>query len=155
MSFSDTLRILQPGGVFAISTMSKDNASWVPDMRSAFASLPFEATLPEPMHMTTNGHAEWADPEGVERKLADHGFQDTKVETIRHTQHIHDAKDFADCFAMMISWLADTYWTPEQKAEHQGSLRQRMIDHLEEKYGGRGWDLEWTMILATCRTRRD
>ncbi|ETS82947.1 hypothetical protein PFICI_04823 [Pestalotiopsis fici W106-1] len=149
----DTLRILQPGGVFALSTMSKDNAGWVPDIRSTFAALPFEAALPNPMPMTTNGHSEWADPGGVKRKLTEHGFQDIRVETIRHTQHIDSAEHFFDCFAMMMSWLVNTYWTPEQKAKYQGSLKRRMEDHLREKYDGKGWDLEWTMILATCRTR--
>ncbi|KAI4602444.1 hypothetical protein KJ359_009688 [Pestalotiopsis sp. 9143b] len=151
----DTTRILQPGGVLAFNTMSKDNAGWVPDVRSAFATLPFDTAMPDPLPMTTNGHAEWADPERIEQKLAEHGFQNIRVETIQHIQHIESAEHFAEIFAMMISWMVDTYWTPEQKEEHQGSLKKRVEEHLKEKHASKGWDLTWTMILATCQTRQD
>lgn len=152
---TDTIRILQPGGVLAFSTMSKDNTGWVPDVRSAFATLPFDTAMPDPLPMTTNGQSGWADPGSIEQKLAEHGFENIRVETIQHTQHIESAEHFTEIFAMMISWMVNTYWTPEQKEEYQSSLKKRVEEHLREKYAGKGWDLTWTMIVATCRTRQD
>lgn len=152
---TDTIRVLQPGGVLAFSTMSKDNTGWVPDVRSAFETLPFETAMPDPLPMMTNGQSGWADPESIEQKLADHGFENIRVETIQHIQHIDSAEHFTEIFAMMISWMVNTYWTPEQKEEHQNSLKKRVEEHLREKYAGKGWDLTWTMILATCQTRKD
>lgn len=131
--------------------MHQDNAAWVPDVRSAFATLPFDVPLPDPFPMASNGQLEWGNTQEVERKLQEHGFDNIAVKTIKHVQQIESAAHFADAFMMMVNWLTQTYWTEAQRAEHQGSLKKRIVEHLDEKHGGRGWNLTWTMILATCQ----
>ncbi|KAK9776738.1 putative S-adenosyl-L-methionine-dependent methyltransferase [Seiridium cardinale] len=152
MVLEDTFRILQPGGIFAFSTMNKDNAAWVPDVRSAFATLPFEAALPDPLPMVSNGHLEWTDPKGIEEKLLKYGFEDVRVEVIQHTQQIQNAEKFVGAFAMMINWLAQSYWTAEQREKYLSSVSEHVAEHLQKKHGGDGWELMWTMNLVTCRT---
>jgi SAM-dependent methyltransferase len=152
MLLTDVTRILKPGGILALSTMHRDNVSWLPDIRSTFATFPFQTVLPDPFPTVINGETAWSDPDSLEQKLLEYGFRDIKVRTVEHIQHIESAEHFFDTFKMMLDWLTQTYWTPEQRDEYQSSLGSRMTEHLREKYSGEGWDLTWTMILATCQT---
>lgn len=145
------MRFLQPGGILSASTMHKDNTAWVPDVRSAFSALPFETNLPDPLPMTNNGKDEWTDLDGTRQKLLEHGFENVKVDILNHVLHVEGAEHFVETFSMMINWLVGTYWTAEQKEKHQGSLNERVVQHLREKHGGKGWDLHWTMIVSSCR----
>ncbi|KAI0132901.1 S-adenosyl-L-methionine-dependent methyltransferase [Xylariales sp. AK1849] len=151
-ALKDTLRVLQPRGVFACSTMHKNNSAWVPDIRSAFLSISPELKLPDPMPMAANGKLEWTKPNRIEEKLREHGFEGVLVETIQQVQYMKSPEQFVDMFGMMLNWLVGVYWNEEQKEKYQGTMKKEVVKHLREKHGGEGWHLDWTMILATCQT---
>lgn len=147
----DTLRILKPGGVFAFSVWHKDNQGWAPDLRSCFESLPFEAPMSNPVPMAIHGKPQWVDPEGVEKELRTHGFEDVQVRTVPHVVRIHSAEDFLQSYKMMIDWMVNSCWNEESKQRAKGMLHDHIVKHLKEKHDGQGWDLHWTVILATCQ----
>ncbi|KAF5542974.1 hypothetical protein FMEXI_7209 [Fusarium mexicanum] len=65
----DTRRILRPGGLVAFSVPHANNGhggGWVPDLRSALESLPFQTSFPDPMPVALHGKQEWVEPQGIE-----------------------------------------------------------------------------------------
>lgn len=124
----------------------------MPDLRSTLETLPFKTPLPSPVQMAVHGKPEWVDPEGIKKALSAHGFVDIVVKTVSTPQHVKDPEEFATKFSMIFKWIMDTYWTEEQIAEYQAGFRDRVIDHLIEKHGNSGWDLQGTAILATAKT---
>ncbi|KAI8945406.1 S-adenosyl-L-methionine-dependent methyltransferase [Xylaria longipes] len=147
----DAMRILQPGGVFAFTVWHKDNLGWVPDMRSSFETLPFEAPMPSVISMAPNGKSEFIDPDLIPEQLTQYGFEDVKVQTVEHIMRIENAEDYLRSFGMMRDWMLQSYWSEESKEKAKGMLDAHIRRHLTEKYNGKGWDLTWTLILATCR----
>ncbi|KAF4423676.1 hypothetical protein F53441_14264, partial [Fusarium austroafricanum] len=75
---ADSKRILKSGGIFGATTFHKDNTFWLPDMKSAFDSFPFDAPFPE-MKMQMHDQGNWIDPAWVEENLKKEGFQDVQV----------------------------------------------------------------------------
>ncbi|UZP40217.1 hypothetical protein NXS19_008033 [Fusarium pseudograminearum] len=151
----DTLRILRPGGIVAFSVPHADNGhggGWLPDLRSALESLPFQTTLPVPMPVALHGKKQWVEPKGITAEMVDLGFVDIKVETVDLIHHTASAEDFVASFAMMIKWIIDTYWTVEQKEQHGDRFNQMLVQHLQMKHGENGWDLKSVAILVTART---
>ncbi|KAI0161938.1 S-adenosyl-L-methionine-dependent methyltransferase [Hypoxylon sp. FL1284] len=147
----DTMRILQPGGVFAMSVWHKDNKGWTTDMRSCFDALPFDAPMPNPLPMATNGKTQWTDPEGIEEELRAHGFENIQVKTEPHITRVQSAEDFLDTYRMMKDWLINTYWSEESKLKAKDMLDEHIVKHLKDRYNGQGWDLSWKAVLATCQ----
>ncbi|KAI1430693.1 S-adenosyl-L-methionine-dependent methyltransferase [Xylaria sp. CBS 124048] len=147
----DAMRVLKPGGILAFSVWHKDNEGWMPDMRSCFETLPFETPMLEPMPMAPNGKQDLVDPELLPACLVNAGFEAVKVQTVKHIVPMQGAEDFLKCFGMMKGWMVGAYWSEETKRKAEGMLDDHIVKHLAEKHGGGGWDLTWTLILATCR----
>ncbi|KAI1740925.1 S-adenosyl-L-methionine-dependent methyltransferase [Xylaria scruposa] len=151
----DAMRILQPGGILAFTVWHKDNLGWVPDMRSSFATLPFEAPMPSTLPMAPNGASEFIDPDLIPEQLTRYGFEDVKVQTVEHTMRIENAEDYLRSFGMMRDWMLKSYWSEESQGKAKDILDDHIIHHLKEKHNGKGWDLTWTLIMVTCRKPRD
>ncbi|KAI0466846.1 S-adenosyl-L-methionine-dependent methyltransferase [Xylaria cf. heliscus] len=151
----DIMRILQPGGVLAFTVWHKDNLGWVPDMRSAFETLPFEAPMPTVLPMAPNGKSELTDPDLVSAQVTRYGFEDVKVQTAEHIMRIESAEDYLRNFEMMRDWMLKSYWSEESREKAKGVLDEHILRHLTEKYNGQSWDLTWTFILVTCRKPRN
>ncbi|KAI0536625.1 S-adenosyl-L-methionine-dependent methyltransferase [Xylaria digitata] len=151
----DAMRVLQPGGTLAFTVWHKGNSGWVPDMRSSFEALLFEAPMPDPLPMAPNGRAEFIDPDLVPEQLRGYGFEDVGVQTAEHIMRVESASDYLVSFGMMKDWMIQAYWSEESKEKANGMLDDHMMQHLTEKYGGQGWDLKWTMVLVTCRKPRN
>lgn len=147
----DVMRVLKPGGVFAFTVWHKNNPGWVPDMRSSFEALPFEAPLPSPMPMAPNGKEEFIDPDLIPEQLQRRGFVDIKVETLEHIVPVKNAEDYLGNFGMMRDWMLKAYWSEESKEKAKDMLDDHIIQHLKEKHNGQGWDLTWTFIMVTGR----
>ncbi|KAI0100923.1 S-adenosyl-L-methionine-dependent methyltransferase [Nemania sp. FL0031] len=147
----ETMRVLRPGGTFAFTVWAKDNSGWVPDMRSSFETLPFEAPMPSPMPMAPNGKYEFIDPELIPEQLRRHGFEDVTVQTVEHIMRVESAEDYLRAFGTMRDWMLQAYWSEESKAKAKGVLDDHIVRHLTEKHHRRGWDLTWTLVLVTCR----
>lgn len=104
------------------------------------------------MPVALHGKPQWVEPEGIKAELTDHGFIDVKVETMEMIHPVSNAKSFLASFSMMIKWLIDTYWTAEQKQQYGDGFNKTLVEHLESKHGGKGWDLYSTAIVVTART---
>ncbi|KLP05217.1 uncharacterized protein FFB20_09636 [Fusarium fujikuroi] len=151
----DILRILQPGGLVAFSVPLASNGhdgGWVPDLRSALESLPFQTSFPDLMPVALHGKSEWVEPEGIEAELVRHGFVDVKVETVDLIRPVANAESFLASFGMMVKWIINKYWTVEQKEQYEDDFNKVLVEHLQIKHGGNGWDLKSTAILVTART---
>ncbi|RYP63047.1 hypothetical protein DL771_009462 [Monosporascus sp. 5C6A] len=146
----DTMRLLQPGGTFGFTVPHKDN-DWLPDMRSCFEALPFQAPFPNPSPMAPHGQLQWTEEGGIEKELGDGGFQKIETNTITHIIHVDSAEHYLRCFDMMKHWVVNTYWNEESKEKANGILDEHIVKHLKDKYNNHGWDLTWKMIVATCQ----
>lgn len=119
-------------------------------MRSAFASFPFEAPFLKEVKMQMHNQGNWTDAEWIEEHLQSQGFVDVKVTTNPGRYHIKSAEEFVLSFGMMIVWLMNTAWSEETRREHPvEEVRELLRKHLEEKYGGKGWDVEYNVICMT------
>ncbi|KAI1299040.1 S-adenosyl-L-methionine-dependent methyltransferase [Xylaria venustula] len=147
----EALRVLQPGGTLAFTVWHKDNVGWVRDMRSSFETLPFDAPMPDPMPMAPNGKPEFIDPELIPQQLRRHGFETIEVRTAEHVMHVEGAEDYLRSFGMMKDWMMKAYWSEESQEKGKDIIDEHIVRHLTEKHGGQGWDLPWTLVLATCR----
>ncbi|SCV33487.1 uncharacterized protein FFB14_04535 [Fusarium fujikuroi] len=110
------------------------------------------AVLRDPMPVTLHGKPEWVEPEGIKAELVRHGFVDTKVETVDLIHPVANAEGFLASFVMMVKWIVNTYWTVEQKEQYEDDFNKILVEHLQIKHGGNGWDLKSTAILGTART---
>ncbi|KAI0411020.1 S-adenosyl-L-methionine-dependent methyltransferase [Xylaria grammica] len=147
----DAMRVLKPGGTLAFTVWHKGGAGWVPDMQSSFSTLPFEAPMPGALLIAPNGKTEFIDPELIPEQLRAHGFEDVQVRTAEHMMRVDSAADYLDSFGMIKDWMMRTYWSEESKEKASAMLDEHIVRHLTEKHGGQGWDLKWTLVLATCR----
>lgn len=128
------------------------DGGWVPDLRPALESLPFQTPFPDPMPVALHGKTEWVEPEGIKAELIRHGFVDTKVETVDLIHPVANAEGFLASFGMMVKWIINTYWTVEQREQYEDGFNKTLVEHLQIKHGGNGWDLKSTAILVTART---
>lgn len=102
--------------------------------------------------MQTTQWGNWSNVNWIRRILEDLGLEDVKVDVMARLQHIRGAEDFVACFGMMFSWVLNSQWSEELRREHGIEEVKRLVaEHLEEKYGGRGWDVTWTSIIASAR----
>ena len=149
----DIYRILRPGGLFSFTVWAIDNQGWIPDTRSSFQSLPFDAPLPDSVPMALHGKNEWIDVMGVEKELRAIGFTDVKVQELETRTRVENADDFVSTFKGMLDWMAGSSWEETSKAkakELEGGIDAWIADHLNKKYGGEGWDTVWKSIIVTC-----
>ncbi|KAK7988679.1 POZ domain-containing protein [Apiospora arundinis] len=150
-------RLLRPKGTLAFSVWAADNAGWIPDMRSAFAALPFAAPMPDRVPMAVHGLGQWVDPAGIRAELASFppGLDHVRIETVEHATRVDSAEYFVEAFDMMRKWLVQSYWPEESRraATTLGDavLNKIMIKHLQEKYDGQGWNIRWKSILVSCQ----
>ncbi|RBA16132.1 hypothetical protein FPRO05_11982 [Fusarium proliferatum] len=149
---ADAKRILKSGGIFGATTFHKDNTFWLPDIRTAFASFPFEAKLPEVMKMQMHDQGDWTNPAWIEEHLKKEGFQDVKVTAHDDSYTIESAEDYILQFGMMLGWLMKTWWSEEVQREHSlEEVKELLRRHLVEKHEGKGWDIEFKVICMTGR----
>ncbi|KAM0340893.1 hypothetical protein ACHAPU_010310 [Fusarium lateritium] len=148
---ADSRRILKPGGVFGATTFHKDNTFWLPDLRSAFESFPFSAPFPE-IKMQMHDQGDWTSPSWIEERLTKEGLQDVNVSVHDGKYFVKSAEEFVLQFGLMLGWLMKSWWTEEVRREHGiEEVRELIREHLEEKYKGEGWEIEFKMICMTGR----
>lgn len=150
----DCIRILKPGGVFGASTWPKATADmfWIPDMRTALESLPFDAPMPDPVPMQIHHSGRWDDAAWVERHLAeDLGLTGVSVRESEGEYRFESADEFMATFHIMVQWLMNTFWSDEVRERHSAEEVKALVKrHLEEKYGGKGWSIRWRVICMTA-----
>ena len=146
---------MKPNGTLGATTFHRDNSFWIPDVRSAFASFPFEAPFPTEVRMQMHDSGEWTDPAWIEKHLEEEGFSDVKVTVNPGTYKMESAEEFVRTFGMMLSWLTKTWWSEELSEKHpMEEVNELIKEHLEEKYEGKGWDINWLVICMTTRVEK-
>ncbi|EFQ36583.1 methyltransferase domain-containing protein [Colletotrichum graminicola] len=151
----DVVRILRPGGVFGCVTPHADHTSWVVDMRTAFASLPFEAPFPEKNWSQVHKVGRWYDEAWVRTYLLENGFCAVEVRVERGTMPIRNAKHWLDIFGPATAYLLNIEWSEELRAAHGLEEVKALIgQHLEDKYGGKGWEMGYACIVASGVVRK-
>lgn len=129
---------------------------WQPELRSAYKSMPFEAPFPDemPMQMHKNGH--WTDESWVEAHLKEQGFKDVKVNLVSGVCRIESADEFVKVLAPMIQMSMNIWWSEEQRNAHGVDEVTALVKkHLEEKHGGKGWDMNWLIVCMTGRVDKE
>ncbi|PTB41655.1 hypothetical protein M441DRAFT_138684 [Trichoderma asperellum CBS 433.97] len=145
----DCMRLLKPGGRFGASTWPKSNANmfWIRDMREALQSLPFDAPMPDPLPMQMHKSGHWDDAAWIEGHLKELGLANVSVKENPGTCKIENATQFVKCFAMMLPWVMNTFWSEEVRNAHPvEEVRELIRQYLEKKYNGEGWSMEWLVI---------
>lgn len=148
----DCMRLLKPGGRFGASTWPKSNGNmfWIPDMRDAIQSLPFDAPIPDPMPMQLHKSGHWDDAAWINGHLKELGLANVSVKENLGTYKVENAADFIKCFGMMLPWVMNTFWSEEVRRAHSvEQVREMLRQHLEKKYNGEGWSIEWLVITMT------
>ncbi|KAL7800206.1 S-adenosyl-L-methionine-dependent methyltransferase [Trichoderma ceciliae] len=148
----DCIRILKPGGTFGASTWAKNNADifWIPDMRSAMQSLPFEAPFPDPMPMQMHHSGHWDDAAWLKNHLEGLGLANVSVKESPGTYEFANATEFMTSFGMMLPWFMNTFWSEEVREAHPvEEVKELLQQHLEERYNGAGWSIDWLVITMT------
>jgi hypothetical protein len=104
------------------------------------------------MKMQTTQWGNWSNVNWIRRTLEDFGLEDVQVDVLATLQHIRSGADFVQCFGMMFGWVMNSQWSEEVRAQHPMEEVKRLVkEHLDEKYGGRGWDVTWTSIIASAK----
>lgn len=153
----DSIRLLQPGGAFALTTWHTQNGAWVSDVREAFDSLPSRLLPPDynfhmPMQLTDDGH--WDNVDWLRGALTDQGLVDVQVDVLATMTPIRSPEHFMKTSALMIEYagkltLGLNLETDRGKVEE---IKEFVKKHLEEKYGEDGkWTLVWVSIIASGR----
>lgn len=105
------------------------------------------------MQQHADGH--WTDPAWIEQYLRGQGFADVKVTLNAGTYRIKDADEFMRSFGTMLAWVTRTWWSEDTVEAHPlVEVRELMERHLEEKYGGKGWDIHHSVICMTGRVEK-
>lgn len=152
------MRLLKPGGVFGASTWAASNAwQWfIVDLDTAFAALPFETPRLAPVAMQIHDDGHWTDAAWIESHLKKLGLQDVLVEEKPGTYRFEKAEDWMMTFEGMLEWMRNARWDEETKAKMPAAeVKERVLEHLREKYDGKGWDVKWTTIVMTGRVPTD
>lgn len=104
------------------------------------------------MRMQTTKWGNWSNMNWIRTTLEGLGLENVKVDVMARLQHIHRAADYVACFEMMMGWVIKSNWSEALREEHGiEEVKRLVVEHLEEKYGGRGWDVTWTSIIASAR----
>lgn len=94
----------------------------------------------------------WTDPEWIDNHLKAQGFSDVEVTTLRRVHRVQSAEDFVATFGPMIAYFLTKWWDEDMLRAHPAPEVTELIrEHLAEKHGGQGWDLEWHIVYSTCR----
>lgn len=138
--------------MFGASTFPASNGGkfWIPDVRSAFATLPFDGSFPDPMPMQVHTSGTWTDADWIRDHLTELGVTDVKAEVQTGTTEVESAEQFIAIFSMMLNFLRRTFWSEEaQKQCSPEQLADHVKKHLEDKYQGKPWNIDCDIIYMT------
>lgn len=146
------MRVLKPGGMFGATTFPKnsDKKFWYGDLKEAFASMPFDAVLPDVMPTQTHDSGHWNDPAWIEPHLKELGLTNVSVEVKSGSAYIESADDFIRLFSPMFAPLMKAFWSEETREAHPvAEVIELVRQFLKEKYGNERWENHWSNIYMT------
>lgn len=159
MTWTDTIRILKPGGIVGFTTFQQGSVHrwWHGELRDAFPTFPFEAPFPDDMPMQLHSSGNWVDRKAVEEHLtANYSDElvDVEVKNVVGRYTFQQPEEWLLIFENMVGWLTSGWWSEETRQAHPADeVKELMLKHLTEKYQGKPWEVSWELICATARLR--
>ncbi|KAI3394657.1 hypothetical protein diail_2467 [Diaporthe ilicicola] len=156
-ALKDSIRLLRPGGTFALTTWHSQNSGWVADVRDAFNGLPSRLhpanyAFHMPMQLTDDGH--WDNVDWVRGALTAQGLVDVQVDVLATLTAIKSPEHFMKTSATMIEVAGKMTLGLDLQNERDKveEVKELVKLHLVEKYGKEGnWTLTWVSIIARGR----
>lgn len=153
----DSIKLLKPGGTFAVTTWHSQSGAWVCDVRDAFNSLPSRLLPPDynfhmPMQLTNDGH--WDNVDWLRGALIDQGLVDVQVDVLATLTPMKSPEHFMKTSGMMIEYAGKLTLGLDLEADRGKveEIKDFVRKHLVEKYGEDGkWTLTWVSIIASGR----
>lgn len=82
--------------------------------------------------------------------MKEQGFSNVKVTLNPGKYRMESAEEFVRTFSMMLPWVMNMWWDEETRERHSvEEVKELLRRHLEEKYGGEGWEVDWNIICMT------
>jgi UDP-N-acetylmuramyl pentapeptide synthase len=98
--------------------------------------------------MHQSGH--WDDAAWVEGHLKELGLTNVSAKESLGTYRFENAAEFIISFGMMLPWAMNTFWSKEVREAHPvEEVKELLKRHLDDKYNGGGWSIEWLVITMT------
>ncbi|KAK1672176.1 S-adenosyl-L-methionine-dependent methyltransferase [Colletotrichum godetiae] len=156
-SLNECYRVTKPGGTVATSTWVTEG--WIPDTRDAVASL----TLPGPNQQPVSwpqssieltslwGPGAWESPSFVKSMFTAAGFVDVEVDVVTKWVPFSGVDEWCTVFQAFMYGVMERFWTRAQREGLKGRLMPTLRAFMEEKYQGRPFEVERTVLLARGR----
>jgi hypothetical protein len=147
----ECFRILKSGGACALSTW--ETRGWVEDARAAIATIPGAPPFPDTetfVNAVDNGS--WNRPDFVREQLANHGFEDIKVEVVPNSVFFENVEVYMRQFSGIIPTVATEFWDEGDCAAYGPLVAPAVLEYLKGKYGvDEVFELKMVAIIATAR----
>ncbi|KAE8131486.1 S-adenosyl-L-methionine-dependent methyltransferase [Aspergillus pseudotamarii] len=145
----ECFRILQPGGILAVSTWK--STIWVCTLSAAITSL--SGHLPAPSEKELYGvyNVGWDEESSVRTKFEEAGFIDIEVRTVKK-DYLVPVDQFAQSCTILIPTIVSIFWTQDQRDLYESELPMAIHRYVEGIYGRDGMAaMEAEAIIATGR----
>ena len=106
--------------------------------------------------MQTHSSGNWVDRTSVEEHLRTTYSElvDVDVRNVVGRYTLKTPEEWVLAFGSMLSWVTGTWWSEETRVAHPiEEVKRLTIEHLENRYGGREWEVSWELVIATGRKR--
>lgn len=148
-------RVTKPGGTVATSTWVTEG--WIPDTRDAVAGLALPGQQPvawpqSSIELTSLwGPGAWESPSFVKSMFKAAGFVDVEVDVVTKWVAFSSVDKWCTVFQAFMYGVMERFWTKAQREGLKAQLMPTLRKHMEEKYQGRPFEVERTVLLARGR----
>ncbi|KIW93576.1 uncharacterized protein Z519_06181 [Cladophialophora bantiana CBS 173.52] len=150
VGMTEIYRILQPGGILAMSSWMK--LGWADDMKAAFATDPEVPTFPSVGELLKiiNSNGLWSDSAWIKDNVTESGFVDVHVREVPHTS-VSGVDQFTHLMTGMVGMIQQKTWTAEQREKYKDRATNAVVSYMKQKYGDGEIRWDWVAILTTAK----
>ncbi|KAK1706343.1 uncharacterized protein CLUP02_12967 [Colletotrichum lupini] len=154
-SLNECYRVTKPGGTLATSTWVTEG--WIPDTRDAVRDLALPGQPPvswpqSSIELTSLwGPGAWESPSFVKSMFTAAGFVDVEVDVVTKWVPFSGVDEWCTVFQAFMHGVMERFWTRAQREGLKGRLMPTLRAFMEEKYQGRPFEVERTVLLARGR----
>ncbi|KAK1978716.1 S-adenosyl-L-methionine-dependent methyltransferase [Colletotrichum cereale] len=154
-SLDECYRVTKPGGTVATSTWVTEG--WVPDTHDAVAGLALPGqppvSWPRSLVELTSlwGPGAWESPSFAKSMFTAAGFVEVEVEVVTRWVPFRDVDEWCTVFQAFMHGVVERFWTRAQREGLRAELMPTLRRYMEDKYGGRPFEVERTVLLARGR----
>ncbi|RAK88252.1 UbiE/COQ5 family methyltransferase [Aspergillus costaricaensis CBS 115574] len=148
-AMEECFRILQRGGILAVSTWS--TTVWMTLIQAAIASLPSDLPTPTTDDIFGLYNENWTDETRVRALFEQAGFTDINVTTVAK-QYSVPVQELAEACKISLPHITRKFWTQEQRDRYEAEVPKAALRILEENMGKDGVGaMKAEAIIATAR----